>query len=268
MYDNYKKFIEARLGIINKEGSVVPFRLNKIQDQYLTQDASGRDIILKARQQGFSSLCLGRYTADFILKENSVNVVVADNRENATALLDRVKFYIQTYEEITGVMIPLKYNTKYELVNELMNSKYTIGTAEATEFGRSKTITNLHFSEAAFYPHFEKLLAGALQAVTPNGSVVIETTANGFNEFKTFWDDSKKGMTGFKALFYPGSVFYAPEFLAQKRGELKRLFKQEYPETDMEAFLTSGESYFETDALMYYMEHMVKEPIMAGAIYG
>lgn len=267
MNEGYKKFIESRLELVDKEGRDVPFRLNKIQDRFLTQDCTGRDIILKARQQGFSSLCLARYTADFILKPNSVNVVVADESENAESLLDRVKGYIAAYEYQTGKKVPLKYNSKSSLVNEMMNSKYTIGTAKNTEFGRSKTITNLHLSEAAFYPHFEKLLAGALQAVTPNGSVVIETTANGYNEFKTFWDDAKRGGNGFNPLFYKASDFYLPEFLEAKKRELKRLFKQEYPETDVEAFLTSGDSYFDMQALMSYMETMKDRMPLEQGIY-
>lgn len=193
MKPNYKGWIEDNLSIITKGGEVLPFVLNPIQEAYLENDMTGRDIILKARQMGFSSLILGRFTADFILKPNSQSVVVADNTDNAIALLERVKFYIKSFEEKNKIKVPLKYNSKYELFNEPMNSKYTIGTAENTEFGRSRTITNLHLSEAAFYRHFKKLLLGALQAVVPEGHVVIETTANGFNDFKTYWEETKSG---------------------------------------------------------------------------
>lgn len=248
----YRKFIEARLKLVNKEGQVTPFLLNPIQARYM-QESTSRDIILKARQQGFSSLILGMFTADFLLTENSVSVVVADNTDNAIALLDRVKFYLKTYEDVTGVKVPLKYNSKYELYNEAINSRYSIGTAENTEFGRSRTIFNLHMSEAAFYPHFDLIRASALQAVVPNGKVVIETTANGFNEFKNFWEDSKNGETGFKPMFFKASDFYQPEVLEQKRKELGRLYKQEYPESDSEAFLTSGDLFFDSESLQYYL---------------
>ena len=93
------------------------------------------------------------------------------------------------------------------MVNASMNSRYFVGTAENAEFGRSQDITNLHFSEAAFYNNFEKLRASALQATVSHAHVVVETTANGFNEFKTFWEASKLGETGFNPLFFKAKRF-------------------------------------------------------------
>ena len=180
--------------------------------------------------------------------------------------MERVKYFIKSYEETTGVKVPLKYNSRYELHNEYQNSKYTIGTAENTEFGRSRTITNLHLSEAAFYQHFRKLPAGALQAVVPDGWAVIETTANGFNDFKEYWDETIIDQTGFKPLFYSASAFYTPEFLEQKKMELKREYAQEYPESSQDAFLTTGQSFFDVLELKSYMER-VKEPSTSDLIY-
>lgn len=255
----YKRFIEERLSIVNKSAEVAPFILNTIQNKYLIEDSTGRDVILKARQQGFSSLILALFTADFLLKDNQRNVIVADISDNATELLDRVKFFIKSYEDIMKVKVPLKYNSKYELFNEATNSRYTIGTADNTDFGRSKTITNLHFSEAAFYMHFDKLFAGAMQAVVPEGRIIIETTANGYNYFKGFWDECKLGERTFKPLFYKASDFYGKEILETKKKELKELFPQEYPETDIEAFLASGEQYFSPTALRWYLENSSKQ---------
>lgn len=262
---NYKKFIETRLTIVDKQSEVVPFTLNKIQEKYLLYDYTGNDIILKARQQGFSSLILAMFTADFILKDNQRNVIVADIADNATELLDRVKFYIKSYEEFVKVKVPLKYNSKYELFNEATNSRYTIGTADNVDFGRSKTITNLHLSECFFYKHFDKLLAGALQAVVPTGRIIFETTANGYNYGKSFWDECVLGERPFKPLFYKASDFYDAEFLEKKRQQLRETFPQEYPETATEAFLASGEQYFNPSSLRYYLEG-VKEPYAVATI--
>jgi len=188
-YEKSALFIEDQLTIINKEGKEVPFVLNPIQKRFV-EDSTGRDIILKGRQMGFSSFILGAFTKDFIYKENSLSVVIADITDNAGDLLARVKHYIKSFEEKNNTKVPLKYNSKYELQNAYNNARYIIGTAENTEFGRSKTITNLHMSEAAFYRYFSKLLAGAGTALVPSGRFVIETTANGFNDFKTFSKNS------------------------------------------------------------------------------
>lgn len=254
----YKRFIEDFFQIIDKERNIVDFKLNPIQEKFVTQDSSGqRDVILKARQQGFSSVILALFTVDFLIKPNSRNIIVADEKENAEEMLEKVKFYIESYEykmakKHPGFKVPLKYSSKYELYNEFTKSRYTIGTALKTEFGRSKTITNLHLSEAAFYRNMENLLAGAMQAVVPNGRTIIETTANGFNYFKKFWDRSTNDETGFNPIFYKASAFYTKEVLIQKEKELGRKFRQEYPENPLEAFITSGEGFFSGEALEIY----------------
>lgn len=251
----YKSFIEENLSIIDKENQAVPFVLNKIQEKYLLEDYSGRDYILKARQQGFSSLILAVFTADFLLVPNTRSVIVADISDNAIELLDRVKFYIRSYEERNQTLVPLKYNSKYELFNESKNSRYTIGTSDNVEFGRSKTITNLHLSEFNFYKSPEKLFAGAMQAVIPKGRIVIETTANGYNFGKSFWDQCVKGERPFKALFYPASAFYSKEYLDVKKAEIGRFYKQEYPETSNEAFIkATGLVYTDFDTSKHIKE--------------
>ena len=258
VYKPYQLFIEDNLTIINKEGIEIPFRLNSIQSAYVDK-SSHKDLILKARQQGFSSFILAVFTADFLLKENSNSVVVADKADNAMSLLTRVKHYIKAYETKNKVKVPLKYNSKYQLVNGVNNATYTIGTAQEQDFGRSRTITNLHLSEAAFYPNLPNLLAGAAQAVVPNGKLVIETTANGFNSFKTLWDDSVLTQTAYQPLFFKASDFYDQETLEHKRKELgERLFKQEYPETPIDAFILSGTPYFDTEAMEYYLSNIRK----------
>jgi hypothetical protein len=197
------------------------------------------------------------FATDFLLKENSTSVVVADNADNAQGLLERVKWYISSYERNTGTKVPFKYNSKYELRNEANNSQYIIGTAQNVEVGRSRTITNAHLSEGLFYPHFRKLLASLLQAVVPGGKVMIESTANGFNEGKEFWDETMLGITGFNPIFLPANLMYDQAFLAAKLGELgERLFKQEYPNSAEEAFITSGATYIDNLAIARLLDQV------------
>ena len=261
---DYQRFIESRFKIVKKKerrddfSQVVPFKLNSIQDKFLNNNYTDTPIILKARQQGFSSLIEAILTTDFILEENSWGLIVADIDENAIGLLDRVKFFIQSYEENTKCKVPLKYNTRFELFNPLMNSRLQIGTAKNVELGRSKTLTSLHLSEVAFYPNIEKIFRGAAQAVTEGGRKILETTANGFNEFKKIWEDAKRGDSIYKPLFYKASDFYTPQFLANKKIELKEAYPQEYPENDLECFLSTGDCYFEKNVLKQYLNKAEK----------
>ena len=257
----YKKFIEDNFKIVDKKGNLVDFILNDIQKNYLLKDYTGTDKILKARQEGFSSLIDAMFAVDFLMIEHSHSIVLADIEENAEGLLSKVKLYLQSYEDKNKIKVPLKYNSRYELYNEFMDSKFTIGTAKNAEFGRSKTIMNLHLSELFFYPNIKKIIAGAGQAVVEGGRKIAESTANGFNEGKIFWDEKN----GFKQLFYGASRFYNQEFLVKKKEELKELYPQEYPENDIEAFVTSGKCYFDKYNLQDMLRDSENYPVMKSA---
>lgn len=248
----------AKFDIVNKEGQTVSFNVNKEQKVFI-ENMSDKDVILKSRQIGFSSVILGIFTLDFLTKENSRSVCISHDSPSSQKLLDRVKYFIQSAEQ-KGLAINLKYNSRNELVNSDKNSSFYIGASGNKSFGRGDTLNNLHLSEFAFYDDQEAMLASVLQAVVPTGRVIIESTANGMNYFKTFWDKSKIGETGFKTHFFDNS-FYSKEFLNQKLKELgDLLFKQEYPKTDLEAFISTGAPFFAREALLYYM-NQVKEPI-------
>lgn len=259
---NYIKAIQ-KFDIVNKEGQTVPFIPNEFQSKFL-ETMSGKDVLLKARQIGFSSVVLALFTVDFLLNENSRSVCVSHDAPSATKLLDRVKYFIASAEK-KGLAVNLKYNSRNELVNAEKNSTFYIGAAGNKSFGRGDTLTNLHLSEFAFYDDPKSLLASSLQAVVPNGRVIIESTANGMNYFKEFWDKTKGGETGFKHHFIDNS-FYSQEFLEQKRKELAEVFPQEYPETDLDAFLSSGNPFFDQEALKQYLAS-VQEPIQTFSSY-
>lgn len=261
----YLRPIEGEFDLITKEGKACPFVLNKAQKHFLGK-ASGRDVILKARQLGFSSLILGILTTDFIFRENQRCVVVSHENSATQRLMDRVKYYLAAFEARNRVKIPMKYNSRSEIVNELNNSTLYVGTAGSKDFGRGDTITDLHLSEFAFYPNPEGILAGVLQAVIPEGKVFVETTASGFNFFKTFWDEVRRGERSFTDHFYGPEWEYSQEFLDAKRGELGRLFMQEYPQSPEEAFLASGSSFFDMEQLRHALTRTF-DPIREGVIY-
>lgn len=263
--DGYKNAIQNEFTIINKEGNEVNFVLNNAQADFISK-VTGRDYILKARQLGFSAEILAIGTAKFIFGDNERCVSISHETSATQRLLDRVKYYIKGFESRNGIQIPLKYNSRSELVYNGKNNSFYIGTAGSHEFGRGDTITFLHLSEFNFYPDPEKMLAGIMQAVVPNGLVFIETTGNGFNYGKEFWDRSVLGETGFATHFYNPTWEYSQDQLTQKKKELGRLYDQEYPMTAEEAFLSSGELFFDNLALKDHLLN-IREPLVQDLIY-
>lgn len=159
-----------------------------------------------------------------------------------------------------------------------LKSKIKCTTAGGKGVGRSDTLNYIHMSEVAFWPgDILTTYAGLMQAVpnTAGSMVIIESTANGFNAFKKMWDDAVAGRTYYVPLFFAWyemqeyRMAYHGEELTDEERELQKafrldneqmmwrrwcianncnndldMFKQEYPSTPEEAFLTTGDCVF------------------------
>ena len=170
-------------------------------------------------------------------------------------------------------------------------------TAGSSGVGRGSTIHNLHLSEFAFWSGNKlETYAGLIQAVpnTPNTMVVIESTANGFNEFQELWQMAERGENDFEPVFIPWFALSEyriktmpldydsnelvlktkfnvdDEQLAWRRwciknncgGDLNK-FRQEYPSTPQEAFVSTGECYFNVEDIVDRMTH-IRVPLKKG----
>lgn len=271
-WQKYKKAIENEFTIVDKDKHEVPFLLNKAQDDFI-QRISNKNVILKVRKLGFSSVLLGIAAIKFLFGENERCVSMSFDADASGKQLERAKRFIKSFELKNQTKIFTKYNNRKEMVLEGINESgntyintLRIGTAQTDSFGRGDDITFLHLTEVSLADHLEDLLAGVGEAVVNNAITTLETTANGFNEFKNFWEESELGLRGYKTFFYGPEWEYSPEYLAEKKKNLGRLFAQEYPSTPQEAFLTSGESFFDKLALKAHLDRC-REPMTSGFIY-
>ena len=258
--DGYRKFIEDNFTIIDKDKQEVPFILNKAQRHFI-ENLTERNVILKARKMGFSSVLLAIACVKFITGENERCVSMSFDKEASIKQLERAKHFIRSYERIKQRKIPFKYSSKNELVWEgkredgtTFTNALRIGTAKSSGFGRGDDISFLHLTEVSMATNLDQLLAGVGEAVVRNTIVSLETTANGYNEFKTFWDEASAGARGYNALFYSPEWEYDKEFIDRKKAELGRLFDQEFPMTPELAFIASGNLYFDREALQDYLK--------------
>lgn len=307
-----KDYIENCLKIKTKSGEVVPFRLNDAQRKLYAvakrqQDAGKpvRLIILKARQLGFSTLTEGLIFHSCATREN-VNALIVAHREDATANLFRMSKLF--YDELPKPVKPmLRASNAQELVFENpsklrserearpgLRSRIRCATAGGRGIGRSDTLQCVHLSEYAFWPDGAdgkaSTLAGILQAVPsmPGTMVVIESTANGFEDFKERWDAAVAGENDFEAVFFawfenpeyampvvPGTEWTPEErelrdayqlsdeqlqwrrwCIANNCGGSLDMFRQEYPASPGEAFLHSGTGVFDNEQIVLRMERL------------
>lgn len=161
------------------DGLVVQFRPNRAQRRFLAR-LHHRNIILKARQLGFTTLIAIVWLDHALFNANSRCGIVAQDREAAEVIFrDKVKFAYENLPEVLRKAMPLKADNAKELLFAHNNSSIRVATSM-----RSGTIHRLHVSEfgkicAKFPDKAKEVMLGSIPAVPLNGVTVIESTAEG-----------------------------------------------------------------------------------------
>lgn len=193
-------YIENFLWIRSKNKRIVPFYLNPVQRHYMAHRTK-RDIVLKGRQHGFSTLKLAEYLHDTITNEATHTKIVAHKREAAGKLLAALK--LMFFRIPTEFRPRVRYDNKYEFTFPDLESQITIASA-TEDAGRSETINNLLATEVAFWPNAEETLSGLLEAVPASGNICIESTPNGVGDpFYAEVQKARAGQSEFKLHEYP-----------------------------------------------------------------
>lgn len=240
---NTKRYIENYIKIRNKEGKIIPFKLNSPQQRLYDiikeqKEAKKpvRVIILKARQMGFSTLTESILFKETVTKFNRRTGIITHLASATTNLFNMSKLM---YEQLPEDMKPsVKKSNAQELIfdNDTgtgLKSKIKCMTAGTSGVGRSDTFDNLHLSELAFWEgDVTATLTGLFQAVPnlPDTMIIIESTANGFEKFKELWDQAINGESDFIPLFVAWwempeySMPYSGFKLTDEEEKLKELY--------------------------------------------
>jgi len=210
---NTLKFIEGCLKIKNKNAELVDLKLNPPQMKFYQaiqeQAKKGkpiRIIILKARQMGFSTLTEGIIFKKTCTAPLVSSGIVAHEISATDNLFNMSKRYHEYLPEEIRTHIPLKKSNAKEVIFDFADGDSVIKcmTAGNMSIGRSDTFQNLHVSEYAFWKgDKEQTLSGLMQAVPnlKNTMVIIESTANGYEDFKERWDKAVAGESEFIPIF-------------------------------------------------------------------
>jgi len=128
-------------------------------------------------------------------------MTVADSSDNTSTIFeDKAKF---PFSLLPILLQPQeKYNTRQELHFSKLNSKWRIATAGNKQIGRSKTINFVHLSEGAFFDSIQSIMGGLGQALTKDSIQIIESTANGFNEYRVLWVEGEQKENNWEPLFF------------------------------------------------------------------
>ncbi len=172
----YKIIIKGDGG---EEGLVIQFKPNRAQRRFIDR-LHHRNIILKARQLGFTTLIAIVWLDHALFNANSRCGIIAQDRDAAKVIFrDKVKFAYDNLPAELRAQMPLAANNADELLFAHNNSSVRVATSM-----RSGTIHRLHISEfgkiCAKYPDKAKeVVTGSIPAVPLNGITIIESTAEG-----------------------------------------------------------------------------------------
>lgn len=308
--NNPELLIEMVFIIVDKDKKTVPYFLNEVQKDFINNKLNKtielfeqgkvlqmKFLVLKGRQQGFTSVITAYQLACTLIKKNFTGFTLADTADNVRAIFQDKAKYI--YNNLPEVLKPTeKYNSKTEMFFEKLNSSWRINVATA-QVGRSRTINFFHGSEAAFWNCLISDTQSSLgEALTKASIQILESTAKGFNEFKDLWD-SGEWINCFyewwKTVEYRNS-FESSDIKQQFLDNIntksewiwtrlrwlknvkkleneqlywyynkynsylnKELIKQEYPCSPEEAFLNSGNCVFDAEKLTYRKVELEEE---------
>lgn len=164
--------------ITDESGKEIAFRPNGAQLEFLGAIHS-RNIILKARQLGFTTFCCLVYLDAGIFNPNTRAGVIAHKLDDAKVIFrDKVKFPYDNLPDQLKERVATKQDSA-DTITLANNSSIRVSTSM-----RSGTLQYLHISEfgkicSQFPEKAREIVSGSLATVHADQFVVIESTAEG-----------------------------------------------------------------------------------------
>lgn len=254
-----------------------------IQSAIDRQTLEGKPIRLKipkARRHGVSTKIQSAFFGDALYGQNLQMLTVCHDLDAARNMREIFQRFYDHFRRVKPKFSPVRGSDKW-WKNAKKDVSYMIDTAEEVETGRSFTFHRLHLSEVAWYRDPQTLMTGLLRSVdrNPNTMIVAESTANGMGGW---WYDFVMNNNEYELLFFPwfedagnaipcndedkerivSSMIEHEKWLMNdchctldqlnwRRHEIKNgfnddedLFRQEYPSSLDESFITSGRPFF------------------------
>lgn len=226
--------------ITNKEGVKVPFRPNPEQQEFI-EGAHTRNVILKARQRGFTTLCCLIYLDDCLFKPDVRAAVIAHKLDDAKVIFrDKVKF---PYDNLPDALKQERAVSQDSADTMTFNNNSSIRVSTST---RSGTVNWLHVSEygkicAQFPDKAREIRTGAFPSAE-KGIITIESTAEGeAGDFFTKCQDAQSNAESGKELSRLDYKFFFFPWWRAEEYKLKQSVTPSSPEDDAYFLRVEGE---------------------------
>lgn len=201
------------LQIVPKSGVRQQLVLNEIQQAYCAQRTQ-RDVALKARQVGFTTLEQARDVFVFLTRPGSRVVTTCQSMQDETPARLLAANYRLMFKSLRALGVRLDFTTENaaEWVIASRDSSLRIIQAGASQEaaskkGRAGTITRLHLTETAFYEYAADTLNALFECVPGpefGTEIINESTPNGASGvYYQQFIAAMSGANGYAAHFFP-----------------------------------------------------------------
>ena len=193
-------FIRNFIKIADKGGQLVNFVPNPQQMRLLT-GMEKFNVVLKSRQLGISVLSCAYPIWLEIRFSNTSCLLIAHSLDGADGIFKKLK---QLYGSIPKAIRPRFINNNNRKELKLDNgSRITVISCGTKESSRGSTLRFVYVSEAAFCnENIDKQILAIEQCLTPNGQIIVESMANGFNFFSDMYSKTAQGESMYKPFFF------------------------------------------------------------------
>jgi hypothetical protein len=310
LLDDFEFYAKHCVKIRTKQGKITPLVLNRVQKRFAKaiikqqlETGKVRFVVLKARQQGLSTVISAWQYWWLSQRKAQKGLVMAHEGDSTTTLLD---MYRRIHDNVPDIVRPsTKYLSRNELTFDKLDSGLRVATAGGRGVARGETLTVAHLSEVAFWPpaFAATNFNGLVQAIPEEEgtAIFLESTAQGvtgkFYEMYQGAATKDHRWNGYEVFF--SAWFESDEYREQAPPDFERtpeeelmlkqfapllnsndqlywrrkkvatngleLFKQEYPATPEEAFLSTGRPIFNNDYIQSRLV-VIKPPIALMAV--
>ncbi len=247
----------------------IPFTLTPEQREtaFLSIKERGT-IVLKARQIGFSTLYSALTFWECFFWEDRNSIFLSKKETDAMKLMAKSRFGYRKLPQWVRDRGPRLMDQNLQRMT-FSNESYVEAMPSRDDPARGESAYRIIADEFAFLLNPEEAWGSMEPAADAGGRINLLSTANGGGTlFERLWNMAREGDIELVPLFFGWSAagWRDEEWYARKKRSYKatpHLLHQEYPQTEDEAFIRSGNSVFDID-LIRGMEE--SEPVTQGLL--
>lgn len=214
--------------------------------------AEDQVLILKARQIGFTTLCMAFAVWRALFFEDWSCINLSRRKEDAEDALGKAIFAYEHLPDGMKSRLPARLDSSTTRMR-FTNASRIESHPSRNNPARGRTVSLIIVDEWAFFENPAEAWSSIKPTFDIGGRLIALSTANGSgNLFHEMWVGATTGSNNFKPVFFPWSA--VPErdeawYERQRQDMLPWILHQEFPRSPEEAFIKSGNPVFDVDKL-------------------